>query len=348
MNLGRVLAGLFLACLTCTTALMAADQPVVQQATVAQNIASWCLTSGFIYDPALTPSTGAPNIDFVRTLLSPPQAVIAVENGELQINDCVGLGSVAQAWAKGAHNAIIVAVNGVLPAYVIIGSKSIKRLEDLKGKTLASNGPQTTATQAIVTILKGGANLEPDRDYSFVVAATGTARMAALTSGKVDAVSSYPSISYHLADDGYPILGTERQYSPNYVQGALLVNRQWAQANRPLLVSIIKTMLQVGHWLKDPAKKSEVLAKLAVTTMDGAKLGPDYAQRIYNDIIAVNGGVLEDAYADRALFTGTLKLLTDRGLISKIDYPLDKMVDYSYLNQARRELGLREVPPLTP
>jgi hypothetical protein len=97
------------------------------------------------------------------------------------------------------------------------------------------------------------------------------------------------------------------------------------------------------------AKKNDVITKLADVTKAGTKLGPDYARRIYSDIVAVNGGVLEDAYADRALFTTTFRLLTERGLIAESEYPpLDKLVDYSYLNQARRELGMRDVKPLTP
>jgi ABC-type nitrate/sulfonate/bicarbonate transport system substrate-binding protein len=324
----------------------AADRTVVQDATVAGFVAPWCLTSGFLYEPGFVPPTGAPNIDFQKTLLSPPQAVIAVENGELPMNDCVSLGTLAQAWAKGAHNAIIVAVNGVLPAYVLIGSKSTKNLADLKGKALASNGIATTGTQAVVAILQKGANLVPDRDYSFVSAATGGARLAALTAGKVDGISTYPPISYKLIDTGYPMLGTEKQYGSNYVQGTLVVNRQWAQANRPVLVAILKTMLQTGRWLRDPSKKNEVIAKLADVTMDNAKLGPDYARRIYADTISVDGGVNESIAADRALFQGTVSLMVDRGLLPKAEYPLDKMVDYSYLNEARRQLRMQPVKDL--
>jgi ABC-type nitrate/sulfonate/bicarbonate transport system substrate-binding protein len=189
----------------------------------------------------------------------------------------------------------------------------------------------------------------PDRDYNFIVAQTGAARMAALVAGKVDGIAAFPPSSYQLIDAGYPLLGVERQYVPTYIQGAMVVNRQWAQANRPLLVSIIKTMVQTGHWLKDPRKKNDVITKLADVTKAGTKIGPDYARRIYSDIVTVNGGVLEDAYADRSLFTTTYRLMTERGLIAENEYPpLDKLVDYSYLNQARHELGMRDVKPLTP
>jgi ABC-type nitrate/sulfonate/bicarbonate transport system substrate-binding protein len=343
MKAPRIFLTLTLALATSAGISRAADRPVVPMATVAGVVAPWCLTSAFIYEPAFGPPGSTPNIDFQKTLLSPAQAVIAVDNGQVPMNDCVGLGTVAQAWEKGAHNLVMVAVNGSVPAYVLIGSKNIKSLAEFKGKALASNGFATTQTQALVSILLKGANLTPDRDYNFVSAATGAARLAALTSGKVDGIAGYPPISYKLLDQGYPSLGSERQYTPNYVQGVLVLNRTWAQANRPLVVAMIKSMVVTGRWLKDPSKKNEVIAKLADVTMDGAKLGPDYARRIYADTISVDGGVGETGGADRALFQTSLDFMIDRGLLPKGDYPLDKMVDFSYLNQARRELRL---PPV--
>jgi len=342
----RLSAALALAFALCASA-RGADRPVVSMSTVAQEVAVWCLTDGFMYDPAFVPGTSGPDIDFQKTLLSPPQAVLAADRGELPLNDCVGLESIAQAWQKGAHNLVIVAVNGTSPAYVLIGAKNIRRLADFKGKVLASNGEHTTATQAVVSILQHGAGLVPDRDYSFVIAATGAARMAALLAGKVDGIAAFPPTSYQLIDQGYPQLGNERQYVGGYVQGALLVNRDWAQANRALVVSIVKTMVQTGRWLVDPKNKNDVLTKLAGVTKAGAKLGPANARRIYADTILAPGGVNAEGYADRAMFVGTFRLLTERGMLDESDYPpLDKLVDYSYLNQARRELGLREVPPL--
>lgn len=322
----------------------AADKPSVTQATVAGVVAPWCLSSAFFYEPAFGPPGGVPNVDIQKTLLSPAQAVLAVDSGQVNMNDCVGLGSVAQAWAKGAHNIVMVATNGNVPAYVLVGSKNMKSLADFKGKALASNGFATTATQALVSILLKGANLQPDRDYSFVSAATGAARLAALTSGKVDGIAGYAPISYKLIDQGYPVLATERQFTPNYIQAALIVNRQWAQANRPVLVAMIKSMVLTARWLKDPKMKTQVIDELAGVTMDGSKLGQDYARRIYADTISVPGGVGDTGGADRSLFQSSLQFMIERGLIPPGDYPLNQMVDFSYLNEARRQLHLPPVP----
>jgi ABC-type nitrate/sulfonate/bicarbonate transport system substrate-binding protein len=321
----------------------AADRPVVKMATVTQEVSAWCLSSGFMYNPAFT--AAPPPADFEKVFLSPAQAVVAVENGELALDECVGLGTLAQAWIKGARNAIVIAVAAIEPTYMLIGGKGIKKLDDLKGRALGSNGLQTTATTAVVAILQRGANLQPERDYSFVAVGTAGARLAALAAGKIDGIASYPPYAYKLVDEGYPMLASERQYVPNYVFGTIVVNREWAERNRPLVVAILKTMLQNGRWLKDPAKKNEVIAKMSDGILMGTeKLGSDYARRIYSDVIAVNGGVVEGLYGDRALFTNTLSMLTERGIISKSDpLPIDRMVDYSFLNQARRELRL---PPV--
>jgi ABC-type nitrate/sulfonate/bicarbonate transport system substrate-binding protein len=343
LKICRVLAVAAIAFAAGSAVSTGAGRPVVTQATVAGVVAPWCLTNTFLYNPAFGPPGSVPDIDFQQTLLSPAQAVIAVDGAQVNMNDCVGLGSIAQAWAKGAHNIVMVAVNGSVPAYDLIGSKNMKSLADFKGKALASNGFGTTQTQALVSILLKGAGLQPDRDYNFVSAATGGARVAALTTGKVDGIAGYAPVSYKLIDQGYPQLGTERQYTPNYVQGALIVNRQWAQANRPLVVAMLRSMLITGRWLKDPSKKNEIISELAGVTMDGAKLGPDYARRIYADTISVDGGIGESGGADRALFQSSLQFMIDRELIPKGDYPLDQMVDFSYLNEARRDLHM---PPL--
>jgi ABC-type nitrate/sulfonate/bicarbonate transport system substrate-binding protein len=350
MNVRTAAAALLLLTTTSGGLANAADRPVIRIASVTQEVEAWCLSTGFMYAPAFLPGALKAPADFETVLLSPPQAVIAVNAGDVAMDECTSLGSVTQAWKQGAHNVVIVAVTGIEPVYSLIGAKGLKRLDELKGKTLGANGMATTATQAVIAILQKGANLMPERDYTFVSAATGSARVAALISGKIDGISSYPPYSYKLADDGYPILAGERQFVPNYVQGVLAVNRDWASKNRPVLVATLKTMLQAGKWLKDPKKKDEIIAKLADNmTMAGAKVGTDYARRIYSDVIAVNGGVVDGLYGDRALFTSTLDLLAERGLIAKSDYPpLDKAVDYSYLNAARRELGMPAVRDLGP
>lgn len=334
-----------------TVPLRAADRPVVNLATVTQEIGPWCLTTGFVYKPAFIPATThGVEIDFNRVFLGPAQAVIAVDSGDVALDECVGIATIVQAWKKGAHNFVIVAVSSLLPPYVMIGAKNIKPLEDLKGKSIGSNGPETTATKAIEAILQHGANLLPDRDYTFVASGSTGARAAALRAGKLDAISTTPPYDYKLEDDGFTLLGRQHQYVPNNVEGVLVANRTWLQKNPQLMVAILKELTEVGKWLKDPAKKNDVIAKMAENiTLGDAPVGAAYAARIYNEFIGVEGGIVGDGHADRPLFQAALNLLLADGTIARQDFaPLDQLVDYRYLNQARHELGLPPFKQLAP
>jgi ABC-type nitrate/sulfonate/bicarbonate transport system substrate-binding protein len=344
MRLRAIVAALALGAASVTGAT-AADRPTVHFASVSQEIVPWCLMTGSLYAPDFGPATDTLNIDFQSVMLGPPQAIIAVENGDVQLGDCLGLGTLVAAWKQGARNTVIVAITGNVPAYTLFGSKSIKKLPDFKGKSLASNGMQTTATQAVVDILRRGAGLVPDRDYTLVASGSAGARAAALAAGKIDGITTSAPFTYKMQDAGFPAVATERQYVPNYVQGLLIANRDWAQKNRPVVVAIVKRMLETGRWLKDPKRQGEVLGKMAGdVTMGGDKIGDDYAHRMYADTVAVPGGVADAGYADRALFQTTFDLLVDRGLVARADIPpLESIVDFSYLNEARKQLGMPEV-----
>ncbi len=344
MNVRTAIAALLLITMT-ASGVIAADRPTVRVASVTKEIGAWCLETGFMYQPGFVAGNQPPPADFETVLLSTSQAVIATDTGELPLDECMGLGTLVQAYKQGARHTVIIAVTGIEPSYWLMGSKNVKKLADLKGKTLASNGPQTTATQAVIAILTRGAHLTQEKDYTFVAAGNAGARAAALAAGKIDGISAAQPFVYNMIDDGYPVLAVERQYVPNYVLGTLAVNREWAEKNRPLLVSLLKTMLQLGHWLKQPANKDAAIAKMADNMTEGSnKIGMEYARRMYTDTVAINGGVVDGAFADRKLFTSTLDLLAERGLITKADYPpLDQIVDYRYLNEARRQLGMPEV-----
>jgi len=344
MNVRAVAAALALAAITGSSA-GAADRPSIKIASVTNELGAWCLEDGFMYQPTFVAPGSSSPADFQPVLLSTSQAVIATDTGELPLDECMGLGTLVQAYNKGAHHVAIVAVTGIEPSYWLLGSKNVKKLADLKGRNLASNGPQTTATQAVIAILQRGAHLAPDKDYTFVAAGNAGARAAALAAGKIDGISAAQPYVYNLIDEGYPVLATERQFVPDYVLGTLAVNKDWAEKNRPLLVAILKTMLQLGHWLVVPANKDAVIAKLADDMTEGTnKIGMEYARRMYTDTVSVKGGVVDGGFADRKLFTSTLDLLAQRGLLTKSDYPpLDQIVDYRYLNEARRQLGMPEV-----
>lgn len=276
--------------------------------------------------------------------LAVPQAPVSVHMGDVEMGDCAGLSVVAQAWGKGATDLVIVAAGAVKPLYVLIGGKKIKTLQDLKGGKLGAPGVQSTAGEAIAAMLKRGAGFVPGRDFTFVSTGTAAARAAGLAVGTLDGTSSFAPLSYKLIDDGFTLVADEMAYVPKYVSGILFTTRQWAQKNADTIVTLLKSVVQTGQWLQNPGNKDDVLKLLARTDFIArTPMGDDYAHRFYADMFDLKR-IAFDGYADEETFRSNFELMEDQGFLKKENFPpLDKLVNYSYLNQALRELGLPAV-----
>ena len=107
---------------------------------------------------------------------------------------------------------------------------------------------------------------------------------------------------------------------------------------------MIKAYVKTGMWLEDPANKEKVISWLAENLVIGRKaMGRAYAARFYKDIIG-DKRLSFNGYADESAIRANLAILEERGFLKKDKYPpLSKMVDFSYLNQALKELGLPTV-----
>jgi ABC-type nitrate/sulfonate/bicarbonate transport system substrate-binding protein len=222
--------------------------------------------------------------------------------------------AVARAWAGGSNDDVIVAVASTEPTYEVIGGKHLTGLSDLMGHRVGIDRRRSTAAYALENSLMLAGDLMLEHDYTFVELPNGAARTAALATGAVYAIAARPPEAYKLVDAGYSLLGLERTYLPNSVQSAVVVNREWAQRHRSELVGTLGRMLRTAAWLTDRAKQDVVIAKLA-------------------DVVVPNGGVVAGLAVDRSSFARALGQL-------EVSLPLEQVVDYAYLNDARRALGL--------
>jgi ABC-type nitrate/sulfonate/bicarbonate transport system substrate-binding protein len=343
MTIVKIAAGLAAAAL-CATAARA--QTEIRMGFLSQDIAPFCVNTGTVHEEGLSPfKPEGPLVKLRKIQITVSQAPVMVSNGDLDTAECAGPSGLAQAWSKGGKNAVVVFVGSAKPAYVLIGGKNATTLADLKGKVVGSPGPQSTATEASTLILGRGAHLVAEKDYKLVSAGTGSARTAALMAGKIDAVPSFPPFSYRMVDDGFHVIGDEADYVPKYVSGAIIVNRAWAAKNADALVALLKTFLQTGEWMRDPSKKEAVIAAMAKTITEGGRMmGLEHARLFYRDVVE-GGRIALDGYADAEAFQSNFDIMVERGAIARAALPKPAdIVDFSYLNRARRELGLAEVP----
>ena len=308
-------------------------------------ITAFCLKMRMVRHPAFPQMREKYDLQFQEVLQTMALAPISVANKDIDIGECTGISTMVNAWNKGAKNLIIWSVGAELPVYQLVAHSRFKKLEDFKGANIGSPGIQTASTEAIEMILKRGAGLKPGIDYNFVATGGGAARAAALVAGKIDALPTFPPLSYDLERRGFVVAADAVTYMPQYVSGVDIVTKEWAQKNRELFIRIIKASVGAGQWLKDPANKEAVTDWLAkhMKVTGGVEIGRAYAERVYQFYIAEKR-LSFNGYAPEAYVRANLDILKERGYLKDSDVPpLGELFDFSYLNQALRELGLPTV-----
>ena len=274
-----------------------------------------------------------------------PQVPVNVSNNQIDVGECSGISTVLNAWNKGAKNMTVFAFGSQLPVYQLVASPDIKALSDLKGKIIGIPGIQSAGAEAVEMILRRGANLLPQHDYDMITVGAGAATMAALLAKTINAIPYFPPFTYELEKLGYPPLADEVTYVPQYVTGTHVASRSWIESNRGQFIRMLKALIETGDWLKDPANEKVVVQWFAENVASGGKdkLEPRFAQKMY-DFYIKDKRLSFDGYAPESAVRANLDILKERGYLKDSEVPpLGQIFDFSYLNQALRELGRPEV-----
>ena len=308
-------------------------------------ITPFCLKMRLVRHPNFPMLREKYDLKFQDTIMQMAQTPVTVADHDLDIGECSGISTVINAWNKGAKNIIIFSVGAELPVYQIIARPEIKQIADFKGRNIGTPGINTASTEAVEMILKRGAGLLPNRDYQFVSTGGGSTRAAALIAGRIDALPTFPPISYDMEKRGFPAVADEVTYVPQYVSGVDIVTREWAQAHHDLFIRIIKASVEAGQWLSNPANKDAVIDWFAknVRVTGGQPIGPELAARMY-DFYIVQKRLSFNGYAPEQAIRANLDILKERGFLKDSEVPpLGVVFDFSYLNEALGELGLPKV-----
>ncbi len=322
----------------------AAQTPKLQVSVPQQEITPFCMSMGMIRNPAFAEIPRKYKLELEPIMMQISQVPTAISNQDIPIAECSGISTVVNAWGKGVKNLVIFSVGAVAPVYELIAVPSIKSLADLKGKKVGTSGLQSASTEAIEMILKRGANMLSGRDYDLVNVAAGNARLAALSNGTISALPTYPPNTYELKKLGYTVLADQVKYVPQYVSGVHVVSREWAAKNRDVFIRLIKTLVETGMWLENPANKTQVIQWWSKNlVVSGNPLGEEYAAQLY-DFMVRQRRLSFTGYAPESAVRANIDILKERGFIKDEQVPpLGQIFDFSYLNQALKELNL---PPV--
>ena len=176
------------------------------------------------------------------------------------------------------------------PPYALLAKPEIKKIEDLKGKTLIIGGAKD------ITRIFTERMLEPhglkSGDYDYVFAGATSARFSALKSGAVDAALLTMPFNFFAETAGYTNLGFTFEYLPDMPFAGMAVNRDWAAANGDVLKRFLGAYNK-GVAFFDDANNREDVVKLQM------------------EISKIDRGDVEKAYAflhDKNLFEPTGKV----------------------------------------
>lgn len=186
----------------------------------------------------------------------------------------MSIGQVVQADLSGFNLALVAGVESYYD-FSIFGRPGITRLEQLKGKRLGISG-YGAATQFAAAIVAKHLNLDPNKDLTLVPGGPDAERLAALSTGKIDA-SVFNSSTVPVAKKmGF----NELAYLPDLgveVQGnGLATTRSFIKSNRETVKAALKGYIEGIYFIfQNKAAAQKVFAKYMRTT-DPAVLESSY------------------------------------------------------------------------
>jgi NitT/TauT family transport system substrate-binding protein len=222
----------------------------------------------------------------------------------------------------------IVAGSAKRPPHFIIAQPEIKTLADLKGKLIGVVSMHEGTTFFVADIAKAGGF---KRSEVKVEAVGGSpTRQRLLKEKKIDAgLQPYP-LSYEAEAAGFSNLGPIATLVPDYQFVSVMVDQDWASANRPALVGFLRALRKgTDYVFAHPDEAAEVGAKELRTTVA-------YARRAIEDTATMDI-MSRDLSAAPASLQRVFSIMQDDGVISR-DLPFDpsRFVDDSYLEESGR------------
>ena len=213
--------------------------------------------------------------------------------------------------------------------YVVRADSPIHKVEDLKGKKVASNAIGSFGDSAMRVMLhKHGIT---DRDVTTVETKFPT-MPAMLMDGKVDLINLLPQYDHFLKDKQFRVLFTAAQ-GEGRIQAQLWAMRaEFIKAHRPALVDFFEDHIRAVEWLLSPGHHDEVVEMVAAVT----KAKPQEVAYAYTKGDSYHA---PDARPDIPGTQKAIDLQVELGLMQKGLKLAPQYVDLSLVDEANQRLG---------
>lgn len=201
-----------------------------------------------------------------------------------------------------ADSGVVIVMGGDESFNELIAQPGTKSVEDLRGKVLIVDAPDTAyALQLKKMLLVHG--LHARLDYQLKPMGTTPHRLELMRSEKNYTASMLsPPTSLLAKRDHFVSLGSTRDALGPYQALGAFVRQKWAKQNSAVLVRYLAGYIEGQRWLLDPAHKRQVIQLI----MSEWKVPQDIAGETYS--LMTGGWFQPDAKFDPAAFETVLKL----------------------------------------
>jgi NitT/TauT family transport system substrate-binding protein len=247
---------------------------------------------------------------------------------EIEFTPIPGGGS--EAMLKGAPLVFFVG-ESLISQWTLTTTPEIKRVEDLRGKTLGLGRPGSADYSEIVVTLGKHFNMQPGKDYK-VISFTGEPdRIAALIKGSIQGgVLSFPHAA-RAEKEGMKILVRTGDYIPR-LGGTFLTHRDFIKEKRDVVKRFTRGIIKAEDYIRSNKKGTiEVIQKYFEIN------DPKVVEGIYNQVADkfspdMPPDLIRDLFESRT----TPELGWPQG---KPLPDLEQFVDRSILNEVLKEMG---------
>jgi ABC-type nitrate/sulfonate/bicarbonate transport system substrate-binding protein len=230
------------------------------------------------------------------------------------------------------NGADIISIAGVMnkPLYSFIVSPDVRSVGDLRGKTLGVSDLKDGSTVLLQRVLdKQG--LRPS-DYDMVQTGGTPDRYAALKTGAVAGTMLSQPNDFMAQAEGYPSLLLVSDVIPEYQFSSIAVRRSWALRNEESLVRFLRAYARACQWLYEPGNKADAIRVL----MDKLNINEELARKTYELYVEYAQALPKAGELNLDGVRGLMDVMTEIGTLPRPTPPLDRYVDPSYLERARR------------
>ncbi|MGZ9174484.1 MAG: ABC transporter substrate-binding protein [Candidatus Binatia bacterium] len=217
------------------------------------------------------------------------------------------------------------------PLMFLVSRKEIKEPRDLKGKKVAGSTPGASATLLAVQALRH-VGLEPGRDVTILpMGGTAAGRLAVLESGAVDASLLSVPENIFAREKGFNellFLGDVVEFA----QAGFGATEKRIKENPDEVYRMVRAELRALQYLLDKSRHGEIVDLVQKRWKLGDR---KMAEAIFSDVSRVLA-------KDGTISNESVQLLVDLARESaKVTRPIKvaEVVNYSFLEKARRELG---------